>query len=111
METGFSTTSWITCPQLTMYSPHKDPKMVLPISLVTLPGFSGYRIRTTNSSTLFSLGSMQSLTACPSLGLMSCLNFPSTHIPILPVTRSDVDDDIVEEMLSSITHQFKRMSK
>ena len=58
--------------------------MVLPTSLVTPPGFSKYRIGTTNSKILRSLGSMQSLMACPSLGLMVVWNLSSTHLSVLP---------------------------
>ena len=57
--------------------------MVFPISLVTLPGFSGYRIGTTNSSTLLSLGSTQLFTTCPSLGSMEESNLSSIHLSVL----------------------------
>ena len=85
-ETNLSTTSWKTYAQLTLYSPNIAPKMVLPTSLVILFGFSGYKIGTINSETLFFLGSIQLLTVCPSLGFMEVSNLPSTYFSVLPAS-------------------------
>ena len=54
--------------------------MVLAKVTVTLLGRSGFRIGTTNSSTLFSLGFTASETGNPSLGLIGFLNLPCQNL-------------------------------
>ena len=53
-ETNFPTNSYITNPQLTFQVLDNAPKMVLASITIIRVGFSGYRIRTTNSNTLHS---------------------------------------------------------
>ena len=54
--------------------------MVLEIVSVIQVGFSGYRIRTTNSKTLCSLGSSQSATTYLSLGFTGVENLPKANL-------------------------------
>lgn len=55
---------------------------MLAIVIVTRVAFSGYKIGTTNSKTLFSLGPTQSATADPSLGLTGFDNLPDPNLSV-----------------------------
>ena len=78
-NTNFPTISCITTPQLTGLVPDSTPKMVLEIVSVTQVGSSGYRIETTNSRILRSLGSSQFATVYPFLGFTGVENLPDAN--------------------------------